>query len=135
MLSTEADGSPVEPRVVPIVYALFASGLARPRWSSEGRSDTHGRVTKWPGVWFASTSFTYLDLLDTALTDLHESGRTRREGRVELCSTQPDPAHALYGLAVLRDGVDPKLEELHDDLRSLGEHLDNDVRRLARQHL
>ena len=135
MLSTEANRRPVEPHVVPVVYELFASGLARPSWSSEGHCDADGQLSTWPGVWFTSASFTYLNLLDTALTVLHHDGHTHRPWRVELCDTQPEPGTALYTLGPARSGELPTLHALHEDLRAVAQCLEIDVRNLARRDL
>jgi len=118
--------------VIPLVYELYASGLAQPCWSCEGHDDADGHLYKWPQVWFYSSSDTYLDLLRTTLASLHDAGRTSRAWQVERSVWQPDAGAPMYELHACADGDVPTLAQLQADLRTLGRSLADDLRQLAR---
>ena len=130
-LSIEPSRYPVEPHILPIVFALFGSGLAQPCWSCEGHNHAGGTLYKWPGVWFYSNSITYLDLLRTTLAALHDTHRTHRAWEVHPCDWQPHPAATLYVLGPNRAVSEPTLSALHEDLVAVGQGLATDVRALA----
>ena len=55
-LSQDADRYPLEANIVPLVYALNASGVFQPFWSCEGHSNTDRAISRPPQVWFYAAS-------------------------------------------------------------------------------
>jgi hypothetical protein len=134
-LSIDPIHFPIEPRIVPVVYEMSASGLAQPCWSCEGHIDAEGQLYRWPGVWFYANSTTYVNLVRTTLNNLHATLRLARAWHIKRCAWQPDSAAVMYELGASRDGPAPPLHELQHDLGVVGSALDADVRERARAWL
>ena len=62
-LSTEPDRYPIEPKVVPLVFALAELRETQPSWSCEGHVRADGEWIRPPQVWFYAELSVYADLI------------------------------------------------------------------------
>lgn len=128
-LSIDGERHPIEPHVLPLVYALSALRIIEPCWSCEGHISDCGE-SKTPQVWFYSGSVVYPDLLQRCICRLSDSCKLSTLWEVSVCPHQPESAVTLF---VVRpeSRADFRLGLLQDDLRRIGESLIGDMRELA----
>ena len=71
-LSTEPDRYPIEPKVVPLVFALAELRETQPSWSCEGHVRADGEWIRPPQVWFYAELSVYADLIARHCKSLRE---------------------------------------------------------------
>lgn len=133
MLSSEPQRYPIEPRVLPLVYALTTLRVVETCWSCEGHAGDAGRVAKTPQVWFYAESTSYPELIAQHAQDL----LTKRELSRPWCVTvSPFAACDVTTFNLRPVGVrDARLGDLQADLARLAADLVPSVRDLAQQSL
>jgi len=63
-MSSEPDRYPIEQKIVPLVYAMYTTGVCPPCWSCEGHMSQNGEeIIKIPRVWFYARSTLYPRLI------------------------------------------------------------------------
>ena len=132
-LSIDGERHPIEPQVLPLVYALAALRIVEPCWSCEGHVSGSGEL-KTPEVWFYSGSVVYPDLLQRCIRRLSDASEIATRWEVSVCPHQPESALTLF---VLRPehSPQPRLGLLQDDLRRMGQRLIAGMRALAKELL
>ncbi|HHM04240.1 MAG TPA: hypothetical protein ENJ19_00670 [Gammaproteobacteria bacterium] len=134
-LSSEPERYPIEPKAVPLVYALAGLRLMPPCWSCEGHVAAGGRC-KLPQVWFYATSTLYVEMLAECLHDLFVTQTLHAPWEIAVSSFQADAQATTF---ILRPQSDPErpfhLGMLQQDLEALGDTLVPVLRNLARQKL
>jgi len=116
-MSSEPDRYPIEPNIVPLVYAFYDSHIYDPCWSCEGHLDGTGdHLQKIPRVWFYASSMVYPRLLVEYLDDLLFKKKIRHPWGVRILSWS-DTSEARFSLEpVSPDQRSITLNELHDDI-------------------
>lgn len=130
-MSSEPDTLPIEPGIVPLVYALQSLRVCPPCWSCEGHVDPSGKLGKVPRVWFYAQSLAYPNLLAAHLSQL----RIDRELAFPWCIRivhWGDPLETAFSIEPSlgpRDAAN--LDRLREDAARIAAGLPSDVRRLA----
>ena len=134
-LSSDPERFPIEPHIVPLVYALQSLKVCPPCWSCEGHLKSDGSPLRFPSVWFHSHSVVYPHIIHESLqakairSKLSCSWAIGIKSWGEMIETtfaiQPD----------LVEGVIPSLDTLWADIEFLGNNLAPEVLRLARTFL
>jgi hypothetical protein len=134
-LSSEGDRYPVEPNVVPLVFALQELRVYPPYWSCEGHVREDGTVFRAPQVWFYVRSLIYVRLLAEWLRALRHRDRTAGAWRIVASysesgldtafSLEPDPACAPHA----------DLAALQGDLQTMARDVGPGLRDAAREYL
>ena len=86
LLSSDPEVFPIEPNIVPLVFALARLKVCPPCWSCEGHLDRDGNIHRRPGVWFYANSIVYPQLIGEAIQALTISGRLQAPWQVALVS-------------------------------------------------
>jgi hypothetical protein len=137
-LSSEPTQYPIEPHVVPLVYALASLRLVHPCWSCEGHRRPIGGLVRVPQVWFYSSSTIYPGLIAVHLKELEFHRRLLHAWMVSVCP------HTSGGVTIFQ--IQPEhmtqdearadaLPSLQQDLRAIGDSLEGSIRQLARHLL
>lgn len=118
-LSSEPERYPIEPAVLPLVFALARLKVLKPCWSCEGHNYPSGKLWKLPQVWFYTCSPTYAHLIGKFLWEMKTSKLLSYDWRVSL-SAFGDMGCATYIIepALLPD--DGELRKLQLDLEVMG---------------
>lgn len=118
-LSSEPERYPIEPTVLPLVFALSRLNYLKPCWSCEGHNDPHGKLWKLPQVWFYTCSPSYAHLVGKFMWEMKISKLLTYEWRVSL-SAFGNLGCATYIIepALLPD--DCELSKLQLDLEVMG---------------
>lgn len=133
-LSSEPAEHPIEPHMMPLVYALTSLRLMPPCWSCEGHLRPVGGLTRLPQIWFYSASTIYPELLASYLADLGSRGKLLYPWAVSVCPHTPGGATLFQ---IQPEGLQPfelqeeALHSLHHDLQTIGDSLVVSVRQLA----
>ncbi len=82
-MSCDPDHHPIEPAVLPLVFAMKRQGTFQPCWSCEGHLGLDGTLWKIPRIWFYARSLVAARLLTEGLGDLYQAGalHTKVAGR------------------------------------------------------
>lgn len=118
-LSSEPDRYPIEPIVLPFVFALARLNFIKPCWSCEGHNDPQGKLWKSPQVWFYTCSPSYAHLVGKFLWEMKTSKLLSYEWRVSL-SAFGDLGCATYIIEPVRESDDAELHKLQLDLEVMG---------------
>lgn len=121
---------PLEPAVVPLVYALSCLRLVEPCWSCEGHLGPNQTLHKQPGVWFYAGSNWYPELISSHLQRLLHKRRLNHPWRVSICPMVKLNQTVFEIAPAVTDG---HLPHLHRDMRTIGETLVHGVRDLSRE--
>ena len=133
-LSSEPAQYPIEPQVLPLVYALASLRLVPPCWSCEGHARPSGGLVRMPQVWFYSASTVYPELIALYLKDLEFHGKLRHQWMISVCP------HTAGGATIFQlqpeqlrqaDVQAEDLLSLHDDFRTIADSLTESIRQLA----
>lgn len=121
-LSSEGEGSPVEPLVAPLVFELKKLGVFYPCWSCEGHLDQAGKLWKIPRVWFYADSVVHTRSLADAVGRLFNAGRLSVRWRVTLTYSDADNPDTTFSLEP-EPAPDSSLDSLQNDLRAMSDEL------------
>jgi len=123
-LSSQPSTYPIEPGIVPLVYAFARTGLLHPCWSCEGHNHPDGSLWKLPTVWFYADSSVFARLLADSVARLASGGSLNVEWRVAITYSDPDNPRTTFALEPvlpLRDSI--VLADLQSDARQLAKSL------------
>lgn len=139
-LSIDPEGHPIEPGVLPLVFALRESGFFEPCWSCEGHSGPDGKLWKTPRVWFYAAKPLHIRLLSGALAGLGRAGRLQAPWRVAVTHSDADNPEPTYSLEPSLDQTpEPDLGALQADAAriaaALADALADEARRVRREAL
>lgn len=134
-LSSEGERYPVEPKVVPLVFALQELRVCPPCWSCEGHARDDGQVFRVPQVWFYTRSLIYVRLLAEWLRTLRHRGRIAGGWRITASYSESglDTAFSLEPDAACASHAD--LAALQHDVRTMASAVVHDVRLSALEYL
>lgn len=133
-LSTEPDQHPIEPHMVPLIYALSSLRIVPPCWSCEGHLRPIGGLTRLPQVWFYSASTVYPELIASYFTDMKSRGKLVHQWTVSICPHTPGGATLFQ---IQPEGLQSfeiqakDLPSLQNDLCTIGDSLVISIRQLA----
>ena len=135
-MSSEPVRYPIEPAMVPLVYAFFSSRLMTPCWSCEGHNDAAGQSSKPPGLWFYSHAPFYPRLVAQFVNDLKARHRIHYDWSVRLLPFSQSTYSLTYALEPLdfHPGV-TRLTLLQQDMQTIAEHFNSGITTLAQNYL
>lgn len=125
-LSIDADRYPIEPRVLPLVFAMKRLKVFDPCWSCEGHLAADGSLWKAPMVWFYCQSTIYLRILKDGLSQLSLSGRLRSPWEVVVTFSDPDNPDTTFSLQPanrLQGAIE--LQGLQSDIGEIAKTMDS----------
>ncbi len=134
-LSSEGDRYPVEPKIVPLVFAFQELRVCPPCWSCEGHLRGDGEVFRLPQVWFYTRSLVYVRLLGEWLRALRHDGRIANPWHICVSYSESglDTAFSLEPDLKTMPRVD--LAALQQDVPVLASGLVREVQHLAGRYL
>ena len=134
-LSSDPDQSPIEPNIVPLVFALNALGACPPCWSCEEHVESDGHLVRPPHVWFYTRSMVHLSLINHFLFRAGFRKLISREWQVRVVDwgQTSDSAFSLEPVISPLERVD--LPALQKDVRVIAEGLVAGVRDAAQHYL
>ncbi len=130
-LSSEPERFPIEPGILPLVYALSTLRLLPPCWSCEGHLDAAGQPQRLPSVWFISRKVIYPTLVADLLCRLKAGGEIAHGWQVATlnCGLETESVFAIEPR--LQAGEDFQLGRLRNDVAVIAACLGEGVRSLA----
>jgi hypothetical protein len=134
-LSSEPERFPVEPGIVPLVYAFSSLRLLPTCWSCEGHNDAAGKLRRPPSVWFFSRKLIYPSLVAGLLSRLRSAGRVGHDWQVTSlhCGIETDSVFAVEPR--LQPDEHVGLKRLRGDTAIIAARLGEGVRALARSRI
>ena len=130
-LSSDPAKFPIEPAIVPLVYALTSLRVYQPCWSCEGHYDMTGSLGKLPRVWFFSKSVVYTDVLTQFLSLLKTAKKLTADWQVSSVYWGHDLESTFSLEPRLQVGDPPTLAELQEDVERIAENLHRDIKQIA----
>jgi len=118
-MSSDPERFPVEKRIAPLVFALYASRVCRPCWSCEGHLDAVGRLMRPPSVWFYTESPVFARMIFVAAEALRFEKRIAGRWRVGITVAEHDNPYTTYTLEPSLDAA-PSLDVLQRDAAAMG---------------
>jgi hypothetical protein len=132
-LSTEPDRYPIEPAILPLVFAMKRSRIFDPCWSCEGHTGAGGSTWKAPMVWFYCRSMVYLRLLGDSLNRMAGAGSLKAPWGVVVTYSDPGNPDTTFSLQPAPGESQAfSLPELQDDARAIARLLDPMMEQSAR---
>lgn len=133
-MSSEPDRYPIEARVVPLVYELYALKVCDPCWSCEGHCSADGLIGKIPQVWFYSRSLLYPRLVSEHLADLLFGKSLSCPWHISITYSSNRGVDTAFSIEPRLQLVDPpRLEHLQEDVQRIADDLIESVRLRARR--
>ncbi len=130
-LSSEPDTFPIEPGILPLVYALSSLRVIFPCWSCEGHFHDSGAFRKLPGVWFFARCLAYPSVIAAHLSDLRIAGKLARPWHVRVVDWGDD-VESTFSIEPEASAMDdPGLDRLRRDVHVISADLQTHVKRLA----
>lgn len=130
-LSSEPEAHPLEPKTVPLVFELSASGIAQPCWSCEGHLDHEGKLWRIPQISFYLSEPVYGQLLLKYISRLKSQKRLAYAWHVVVTDYGPLDG-VTYSLQPCLDmDGDPHLGKLQQDMLSLAKDFSATIKELA----
>jgi hypothetical protein len=134
-LALTSDGEfPIETNIVPLVYALKATGVFQPVWSCEGHLDNRGALRRPPSVWFCCDYLPQVRILAEAVSQMQIAERLSARWRVALRCPGHQTPQTLFALEADMSPM-PSLETLQADVSRIAGRLRPQVSALARNSL
>jgi len=134
-MSSDPDNHPIEPHILPLVYALYCLRGCTPCWSSEGRIDGAGRLVRGPAVRFFTDSDVYPDVISAYLRTLAAGGMLSSPWDVSVVHREW-PGRATFVLQPEPCSSEvPDLELLWEDVAIIAEPMALGVRVTAREFM
>ena len=135
-MSSEPDRYPIEPRIIPLVYALHASRVCPPCWSCEGHLTADGStLAKFPRVWFYSGSVLYPRFVAEHIDDLTFRKKLKNMWTVRVLSWGTGP-WSRFSIEPISDSAAPTdLRRLQYEADIIAEGLNVALRQKATDYL
>jgi hypothetical protein len=97
-MSSDPEKYPIEPHIVPLVYAFYTMRLMMPCWSCEGHGDNTGGVLKTPKLWFYTTNDFYAKLVAQYVSTLRGDRKIQNHWSVRLLPFSQSMFTTTYSL-------------------------------------
>ena len=127
---------PIEPNIVPLVYALKSMRSYVPCWSCEGHNDYAGNLSRLPRVWFYSASPFYPRILVEYLEHLRQKKKIQNPWQLSVISPTTDHYNLTFSLEpnlTLENAT--QLSSLRQDINVIAESMDISLRQAAHSYL
>ena len=133
-MSSDPERYPIEPAIVPLVYAFYTLRLMMPCWSCEGHADKNGALIKTPKLWFYSAADFYPKLVAQYVNTLKGQHKIENQWAVRLLpfsqsmftityclEPQDTPIHNDSLISLQRD-IDVIAKNLRQEILKLAHH-------------
>jgi hypothetical protein len=127
VLSTDPT-SPIETRIVPLVFELKRAGVFHPCWSCEGHDDPAGRLQKIPRVWFYANSVVHLRALGKVVDRLVTEKSLSARWQIVLTYSDLANPDTTFSLEPANENGDLDLGHLHNDIVVIAQSLKQNFR-------
>lgn len=134
-LTSDPENHPVEPAIVPLVYALNELRVYHPCWSCEGHVDDDGGLIRAPRVWFYVRATVYLSLINHAVFRLHLDKKISCDWQVRVVDWGETSDSGFSLEPVTRPGEKADLAALQRDVEVIAENLRSEVHQAAESYL
>lgn len=135
-MSSDPHNHPIEAHVVPIVYAIYTLRLLMPCWSCEGHENNQHELIKAPKIWFYSLSPFYAKLIAQALSTIRYKNKLNFDWSIKILPFSQSMFTLTYSMEPeLNDVNNNILQDLHQDMRIIGENLSTSVLTEATKYL
>lgn len=129
-LSCDPAGHPIEPAIVPLVYAVATLRSVVPCWSCEGHEKKTGGLMRPPQVWFHAHSLAHVAVIDDFVQNLSVQKKLKHHWRVRSI-TMGNRLDSTFALEPdLQSWDDVSLLQLRRDANVIAEELAKGVREL-----
>lgn len=132
-MSGEPDKWPIEPGIVPLVYALYSLRLITPCWSCEGHLSAGGEINKLPKVWFYAASDFYPKMIAQVIGQLQAHHKIGDSWEVRVLPFSQSMFSTTYSIEA--HPSEATLPKLHSDIRVIGEKLRREMLILANDYV
>lgn len=119
LLSSEPERYPIEPKVLPLVFAFTKLAFVQPCWSCEGHNKPSGELWKLPQLWFYSYYPIYVDLLNTFIEEMRQAELMFAQWNSSVIAYGEKDCHT-YVLQPLVTDTGLTLTELQHDIEVMG---------------
>lgn len=135
-MSSDPERYPIEPKIVPLVYAMHASRVCPPCWSCEGHwAEDRETVIKLPRVWFYAHSAMYPRLIAEYLDDLTFQKKLVNPWTVRVLSWSSGLSTRFSIEPGMLPGIGVNLTQLQHEAKTIAENLNQVLRVKARNYL
>lgn len=135
-MSSDPMRYPIEPGIVPLVYAFYTMRLMMPCWSCEGHLDQQGSLFKTPKLWFYSVNEFYAKLVAQCVSKLKGENKVTYHWTVTLLPFSQSLFTTTYSLEPLDVNPDmTNLNALQNDVRIIAENLRSELFDMARYYI
>lgn len=134
-LSSDPEHYPIEPAILPLVFAMRRSGIFHPVWSCEGHTDSDGALWKRPAVWFCCAAPSHGRVLADSLFAMHHDGRLATRWQVSLGCSELRSLETTFALQPVFEGDAPDLAVLRSDVAVIAGAIIAQTRKCARMVL
>ena len=133
-MSDAPDKFPIEPGIVPLVYAFYTLRLLHPCWSCEGHLYDNGMISP-PKIWFYAAHPLYARLLSEHLCSLKANRRLKNDWMVQILPNARSSLTITYSLEPVSTSTGrPAFEALRADIHELARDLREQMQALAQYH-
>lgn len=135
-LTSDPEKYPIEPLIVPLVYAFKTTGICTPCWSCEGHLDQKGELWRLPQVWFYSRSVFYPRIIAEYLLDLQIRKEISHNWQVNIISPTPHSMDVTFSLVPhIPVGSTTSLGSLQQDAQVIARNLATSIKQKAQTYL
>ncbi|MCJ8269281.1 MAG: hypothetical protein MJK04_07735 [Psychrosphaera sp.] len=135
-MSSDPKRHPIEPGIVPLVYAFYTMRLMMPCWSCEGHIDHEGNIFKTPKLWFYATNEFYAKLVAQYVSTLRGELKIAHHWSVRLLPFSQSMFTTTYSLEpqdITPDNTD--LSSLQNDIHVIAKDFHREMLKLARHYI
>lgn len=133
-LSTQPKEFPIEPNVVPLVFALMSTRVTQTCWSCEGHMDSNNELIKLPTVSFYTSSPVYSQLLHRHVCKLNMDKKLSYPWHIVLMDYAQTWAQTYSIIPDLNYvGKNVHLGGLQNDLKIIARDLQQNMKMLAQE--
>jgi hypothetical protein len=135
-MSSDPERFPIEPKIAPLVFALYATRVCRPCWSCEGHLDAVGKLLRLPTVWFYAETPTFARMIHVAVGALRFEKRIDSHWRVGITVAEHDNPYTTYTLEpAMTEATPAPLDALQRDVSAIADGLLAKVREQSHRAL
>jgi hypothetical protein len=137
-LSSDPERYPIEPKVVPLVYAMSTLRQTPPCWSCEGHLTEQGGLVRLPQVWFYSATTIYPELISDYLHKLAFRKETTYAWVVSVCPHTESNATTftlMPNQSIGSNANEEELRQMQNDLHTISYSLRDGVIQVAKKKL
>jgi len=134
-MSSEGAQSPIEHRIVPMVFAFNCLRVCPPYWSCHGHRFPTGELFRVPQVWFYSKSMVYPKLIGDLLIRMKIDGAIQYPWHICIAYTDQVLESGFSIEPDTKSIEKPDVDRLQRDAASISGNLVNGMKSLAQTYI